>query len=103
MEPVWYYSKDSSGEYFKAYVEANNRSTKRRFNAFDGAFVNQAAGGAGKSFTQAFSADLDSAIFLGSLNSRPNLAAAVSDGRLPRHVLGELRVLLKAKGGRKVD
>ena len=97
VEPVWYYSKDSRGEYFTAYVDANTTSIKRRFNALDGSFVNQAAGGAGKSFNQAFSADLGSGIFLGPLNSRPRLANAVSDGRLPQNVLGELRLLLKAE------
>jgi hypothetical protein len=73
VEPVWYYSKDSTGEYFAAYVYANNTAIKRRFNALDGSFVNQAAGGAGKSFSEAFCADLGSAILLGSLYSRPNL------------------------------
>ena len=99
VEPVWYYSKDSTGEYFAAYVYANNTAIKRRFNALDGSFVNQAAGGAGKSFSEAFSADLGSAILLGSLDRHPNLRDAVWKGRLPPNVLRELQLLLKARGG----
>jgi hypothetical protein len=42
-EPVWYCSKDRTGEYFSAYADANYTAIKRRFNALDGSFVNQAA------------------------------------------------------------
>jgi len=96
MEPVWYYSKNDQGEYFMVCADANNSSSKRRFNAADGTFMDQDRGGAGTSFSQAFRADLRSASHLGSLNGRPNLQDAVRRGRLPDGVLGELRRLKNA-------
>jgi hypothetical protein len=95
MEPVWYYSKDDQGEYFTVYADANNSSSKRRFAANDGRFLNEETGGAGTSFSQAFRADLRSANRLGSLNGRPNLQDAVRKRRLPDDV-GELRRLKTA-------
>ena len=93
MEPVWYYSKDDRAEYCIVYANASHSSSKRRFNAVDGSFVNEAKGGAGTDFSEAFRADLPSAHRLGSLNGRPNLPDAVRQGRLPDDVLGELRRL----------
>ncbi|MBS1858466.1 MAG: hypothetical protein JST11_24060 [Acidobacteria bacterium] len=96
MEPVWYHSKHDDGEYFIVYADANNSSSKRRFGAADGRFVDEAKGGAGTSYSQAFRADLRNASRLGSLNGRPNLQDAVRKGRLPDDVLGELRRLKNA-------
>ena len=96
MEPVWYYAKNNEGEYFTVYADANNSSSKRRFNAANGTFVDEDRGGAGTSFSQAFRAEIRTAHHLGSLNGRPNLQDAVRKGRLPDDVLGELRRLKRA-------
>ena len=93
MDPVWYYSKDDHGEYYTVYADTNNRSSKRRFAAKDGGFLNEARGGAGASFSQTFREDFRSAHRLGSLNGRLNLQDAVRRGRLSDDVLGELRRL----------
>jgi len=96
MAPVWYYSKDDQGEYYTVYADANNSSSKRRFAAADGRFLNEESGGAGVSFSQAFRPDLRSAHRLGELNKRPNLQDAVRKRRLPDDVIGELRQLKRA-------
>jgi hypothetical protein len=96
MEPVWYYSKDDHGEYYSVYADANNSSSKRRFAAEDGHFLNEETGGAGTSFSQAFRPDFRSAQRLGALNKRLNLQDAVRKKRLPDDVLGELRQLKRA-------
>jgi len=96
MEPVWYYSKDDQGEYYAVYADANNSSSKRKFAADDGRFLNEETGGAGTSFSQAFRPDFRSAHRLGALNKRPNLQDAVRKRRLPDDVLGELRQLKRA-------
>jgi hypothetical protein len=96
MEPVWYYSTDGQGEYITVYADANNSSSKRRFALKDGTFVDEAKGGAGSCFAEAFSSEIRSARRLGGLLGRPNLQDAVRKGRLPSDVLSELRRLKKA-------
>jgi hypothetical protein len=56
-------------------------------------FVNEAKGGAGTSFSEAFRAYIRSAHRLGSLTGHPNLQDAVQKGRSPDDVLAELRRL----------
>jgi len=99
MEPVWYYSTDDQGEYFFAFADANNSSSKRRFLANNGAFVDEAKGGAGRGYAEAFKSDIRSGRRLGSLQGRPNLQDAVRKRRLPDDVLGELRRLKKSLVG----
>ena len=100
MEPVWYYAKaDADGEYFVVYADANNSSSRRRFMANDGSFVDEAKGGLGSSFSQAFKADVRSSYRLGALNGRPNLVDAVKARRLPNDVLSELQRLKKSLVG----
>ena len=96
MEPVWYFSTDDHGQYFTVYADANSSSSKRRFTEKDGKFFDEAKGGAGTSYAEAFKFDIRSARRLGSLQGRPNLQDAVKKLRLPDDVLGELRRLKKS-------
>jgi hypothetical protein len=95
MEPVWYYSADHEGEYFSVFADANNSSSKRRFLANDGTFVDEARGGAGSGYAEAFKSDIRSGR-LGYLRGRPNLQDAVRKRRLPDDVLSELRSLKRS-------
>jgi hypothetical protein len=96
MDPVWCYSKDDAGGFFAVYADANNSSSERRFTEKDGAFVDEAKGGAGTSYAEAFRFQIRSARRLGSLQGRANLQDAVRKRRLPDDVLSELRRLKKS-------
>jgi hypothetical protein len=96
MEPAWYFSAEGDSEYFTVFADANNSSSKRRFTAKDGRFIDEAKGGAGTSLAEAFKSEIRAAQRLGPLQGRPNLQDAVRKGRLPGDVLGELQRLKRS-------
>ena len=96
MQPEWYYSADVDNEYYIVFADAHNSSSKRRFRASDGHFIDEAKGGHGISLAEAFRVDISSARRLGALRGRPNLQDAVNKGRLPSDVLGELQRLKRS-------
>jgi len=96
MAPDWRYFEGDGN--FAVYADANGGSSRRRFRASDGAFVDETPGD-GPDYVQAFKSDLKRSVRLGELTRRPNLQDAVHAGRLPGDVLGELKTLLRSIAG----
>ena len=97
MAPEWRYSEEDNG-LFVVYADAKDSSSRRRFRATDGVFVDEKPG-PGRSYAGFFKSDFKAGTRLGELRGRPNLENAVRAQRLLSDVLGELKSLARSIAG----